>query len=135
MAADSPAMGDFGKEVVVVVPRKPDQEGPFINELKAAGFEVILVTSPQKILRLRENKPKIWVPAMIIVEAILPDCSAYELTRKVSEQWADVKVPLLMMSEFVSSEDERSCRSHCSNHCSPWVFKSCLPLDSRGTSN
>lgn len=91
---------------IVLVPKDPAAEAAHVKEMEAAGFEVHVCGEPKFALSVIEKKPKNWKPLFFIVEIILPQTSGFELVRRIIERYGDKNIPIVMMSQHKSKEDE-----------------------------
>ena len=96
----------FPQGSIVLVDGDPDAELSPIKTLADSGFEVIYCKDPTRSIRIFDTKKDNWKPTLFLVDVILPQLSGFELVRRLVDEHFERKVPILMMSKHMSSEDE-----------------------------
>jgi len=69
--------------------------------LEADGFEVLLVTSVDKGIKVIEDEN----PALILIDVKMPERNGMDLLREVKEKWSDI--PVVVMSGYCTTETIR----------------------------
>ena len=101
---DKESKSKFGP--LVIVSAAQDLLTTVVPELTQAGFEVTVCADAKKALNLTDAKPARWQPNMIIVDVVMPQMSGFELVRRLADKYSGKKVPILLMSQYKSREDE-----------------------------
>ncbi|RMG41613.1 MAG: response regulator [Candidatus Dadabacteria bacterium] len=73
--------------------------------LKEAGYQVTYYSDGVKALKLIENKPRRWIPELILVDMILPKMSGFEVVKKFMERYEGKRVVVIMTSKYNYPED------------------------------
>ncbi|MCB0339483.1 MAG: response regulator [Bdellovibrionales bacterium] len=90
----------------IILTLKEPEEAQQITEMLQDEFPIVNCSEPNRVLRVGAGKPSFWKPKMFVVDMILPGFGAFDLVRKIADQFGSKKVPIVMISAYESKLDE-----------------------------
>ncbi len=89
-------------EVILIIDDSPGALAQTADILRGAGYEVIVCETPAMALPCVERDE----PDLVLVDAILPDLSGYEICRSI-EDGKDGPLPVIITTSAYDADDER----------------------------
>lgn len=90
---------------LIIVSGDPDKDIEFKDGLVERGFEVTFCADTKRILPTIERIMPKFKTTVLVVDVCLPAQSGFEIVRRLSEQYRQDQLSVIMMSRHSCSED------------------------------
>ncbi len=101
-----PSENDQDRGQLILIDADPATAASSSSELQKEGFKVQVCVDGPAALRYIDRQKMPWKPAIILVDAILPQMSGFEIVRRLNEKKFLNGVPIIMISKHMSPEDK-----------------------------
>lgn len=92
--------------IAVLLSGTPENDQPYIEAMRASGFEVVTCSDPHTFTNIIDSKPRGWKPTVFIVDVIIPRLSGFEVVKSLQRNVKNKDIPIVMMSQYCSKEDK-----------------------------
>ncbi len=90
---------------LIVVSGDPEKDVEFKDGLVDGGYEVTFCSEPKRIFTVVDRVMPKFKTTVLLVDICLPAQSGFEIVRRISEQYPQQQLPIIMMSRHSCGED------------------------------
>ena len=100
---DAAKTGSAGGKTVLVVDDSPTERLIFTNTLIKAGFSVETASAGEEGVRAAQQLH----PDLILMDVVMPVLTGFQATRQLQHNDATAHIPIIMVTSYAMSGDER----------------------------